>query len=302
MKPYFFLKKFSQPILFVFFVVNFCPSALWAQLPIVLVHGIMADDHDMAPTISYIHHYLPDSYVKSVNIGLGSHTSWWNIYQQAEWLAHEIQNDKKLAHGFSMIAHSQGGLLGRYYLERYNNPRVHTYISWGSPQQGVFGMPGNLDGRFTWLNLLENYTYKLLYSSLFQKYVSFASYWHDPLHSTLYLTKCSFLPYLNNEVDHEMAATFKENICSLHAMVLVKSINDTIIEPVESCHFGFYQEGCTNHIVPLEESQLYKEDRLGLKTLAESGRLFLKTATCTHTNFQEDEENFVQNTLPFLTA
>jgi palmitoyl-protein thioesterase len=166
----------------------------------------------------------------------------------------------------------------------------------------MFGVPGDIDERFTWLNLIENYTYKLLYSSMFQKYVSFAGYWHDPLHHQEYLAKCSFLPYLNNEVDHDLAALYKKNICSLNCMVLVKSDNDDIIDPVESCHFGFYKEGDPYQMVTLEESTLYKEDRLGLKTLAETGRLFLKEATCTHTNYQEDETNFVENTLPFVKA
>ena len=292
----------SRTLRSMLFILTIWLPALHGQLPIVLVHGIMADEHDMQPTISYIEKYLPGTYVKSVNIGLGITSSWWNIYEQAEWLAAEIQSDTNLKDGFIMIAHSQGGLLGRYYLERYNNPRVHTYISWGSPQQGVFGMPGTLDQRFMWLDLLEHYMHKFMYSSLFQKYVSFSSYWHDPYHIKDYLSKCSFLPYLNNEVDHEMAATFKANICGLNAMVLVKSDNDTIIEPIESCHFEFYKEGCDCHVIPLEESTFYKEDRLGLKTLAESGRLFLKMATCTHTNYQEDETNFVENTLPYLTA
>jgi palmitoyl-protein thioesterase len=284
------------------FMLAWLPAILAVQLPIVLVHGIMADKHAMGPTINFIEKYLPGTYIKSVNIGIGKYSSWWNMYDQAEWLAHEIQSDKNLRDGFIMIAHSQGGLLGRYYLEHYNNPHVHTYISWGSPQQGVFGMPGTLDNRFTWLNLLENYTYKLMYTELFQKYVGFASYWHDPFHTNTYLKKCSFLPYLNNEIMHEMAATYKENVCSLHAMVLVKSTNDDIIEPLESCHFEFYKEGSKHAIVPLEESALYTEDHLGLKTLAETGRLFLKTASCTHTNFQEDESNFIENTLPYLTA
>jgi palmitoyl-protein thioesterase len=284
------------------FAIAWLPAIFALQLPIVLVHGIMADKYAMEPTINFIEKYLPGTYIKSVTIGMGKYSSWWNMHDQAEWLAHEIQTDHNLRDGFIMIAHSQGGLLGRYYLEHYNNPRVHTYISWGSPQQGVFGMPGTLDNRFTWLNLLENYTYKLMYTPLFQKYVGFASYWHDPFHTSSYLKKCSFLPYLNNEIMHEYAATYKENICSLHAMVLVKSTNDDIIEPLESCHFEFYKEGSKHAIVPLEESVFYKEDHLGIKTLAESGRLFLKTASCTHTDFQEDETNFRENTLPYLTA
>lgn len=269
-------------------------------LPIVLVHGILSDKHSMQPTVEYIQKYMPGVYIKNVTIGLGAVTSWWNMYDQAAYLANELQNDPNLRFGCNIIAHSQGGLVARYFVERYNNPRVYTYISWGSPQQGVFGTPGTLDDRFTWLNMIEQYTYRLLYSTIIQKYISFASYWHDPLHHDLYNKKCIFLPYLNNEKEHELVAQFKENICSLKHMVLVASDGDDIIEPIASCHFGFYKEGSSCDIEPLEDSIIYKNDTLGLRTLAESDRLHLKIAHCTHTDFQENEQNFVENSLPYL--
>lgn len=271
-------------------------------LPIVLVHGILADDHDMQPTINYIKKYIPDAFIKSVKLGYGKSTSLANMYTQAAWLAQELQSDPNLRDGCTIIAHSQGGLVARYFIERYNNPKVYTYISWGTPQQGVFGTPGTIDDRFAWLNMVEQYMHTFLYTALTQKYISFAGYWHDTMHYDLYLQKCVFLPYLNNEKKHADSELFKHNICSLKNMVLVASDADDIIEPVQSCHFGFYKKGSTQTIEPLTESALFQEDWLGLKTLANSGRLHLLHAHCTHTNYQEDEENFVRNTLPFLTV
>ncbi len=127
------------------------------------------------------------------------------MYDQVEWLRRDLEEDPKLKDGFHMIAHSQGGLVGRYYIERYNNPRVHTYISLGSPQRGIFGTPSKIDERFIWLNYLEQFASKLFYTSKFQRYISFASYWCDTLHYQKYLKKCKFLPYLNNEIDHPLA-------------------------------------------------------------------------------------------------
>ncbi len=118
---------------------------------------------------------------------------------------------------------------------------------------------------------------------------------------TIDLEKCSFFPYINNEVDHDWAETFKSNIINLHHMILVKAYNDDIIKSLESCHFGFYKIGSYSEIEYLTESKLYRENWLGLRTLDESGRLHLKFANCTHVGFQKDEENFVENTLPFLT-
>ncbi|PKN03735.1 hypothetical protein CVU75_00675 [Candidatus Dependentiae bacterium HGW-Dependentiae-1] len=288
----------------VFAYLNVCLWGLFCvaarPLPIVLVHGIMSDDYGMQPTIDYIQKYIPDVFIKNIKIGLGKSTSFVNMYTQAAWLAKELQNDPNLRHGCNIIAHSQGGLVARYFLERYNNPKVHNYISWGTPQQGVFGTPGTIDNRFTWLNMVEGYMHKFLYSPLIQSYISFAGYWHDTMHHDLYLEKCTFLPYLNNEKEHADRQLFKQNICDLENMVLVASDGDTIIEPVESCHFGFYKQGSTHEIEQLRDSRLFKQDWLGLKTLADSGRLHLLAAHCTHTDYQEDEKNFVENTLPYL--
>ena len=133
-----------------------------------------------------------------------------------------------------------------------------------------------------------------------QKFVIFSGYWKDPLHYATYLQKNSFLPYLNNDIDHADAALFKHNICSLAAMVLVQSTKENVVDPAASSHFGFYAIGSLNKIKPLIDSEWYHTDRLGIKTLANTGRLHLKFAHCTHSDFQEDEYNFIHNTLPYL--
>ena len=164
------IKRFYVVLLFSFIFINSITPAQkrnHSHLPIVLVHGIMSDNYAMIPTIKYIQKYMPGTYVRNVEIGSGEFTSLWNMYDQAHWLAKQLENDPNLQDGFNMICHSQGGLIGRYYVERYNNPRVYNYISWGSPQNGIFGTPSKIDNRFVWLNYLERYTYRLLYSSFF---------------------------------------------------------------------------------------------------------------------------------------
>lgn len=274
-----------------------------AYVPIVLVHGVMSDDYGMAPTEHYIRKHMgEDVYIKNVQLGLGEFTSLTNVYHQAKYLWAAIQSDPKLKNGFNFVVHSQGGLVARYYLEKYNNPQVFTYISWGSPQQGIFGFPGTFDDRFAWLDYMEGYAHNVLYSKAIQKLIGFAGYWHDTLHYDRYLQKACFLPFLNNEKDHEDAALFKKNLCSLKNMVLVMSTAEDIVEPKVSCHFGFYKKGSKDEIEDLVDSQEYKDDKLGLRTLNESGRLHLRLASCTHAQFQEDEQNFLENTLEFLKA
>ena len=270
------------------------------NLPIVLVHGIFSDKHAMIPVEKHIQQHIPNVYVKNIQLGLGKLTSFFNMYDQTRWLKEELESDENLQDGCIMIAHSQGGLVARHFIEQYNNPRVYVYISWGSPQAGIFGSPGGWDNEPGWLRYIEDFSYSVIYSYLMQRLVSFAGYWKDPLHYDEYLQKSTFLPYLNNEIEHANSELFKRNMCSLESMVIVQSTQEDVVDPAVSSHFGFYHIGSSEKICSLFDSEWYQEDKLGLKTLADSGRLHLEFAECSHTNFQADEYNFIANTLPYL--
>ena len=60
---------------------------------------------------------------------------------------------------------------------------------------------------------------------------------------------------------------------------------DSMVEPRESSHFEFYTPGQADVILPLRESPLYTEDRIGLKTLDEAGRLVLMEVEGNHLEF-----------------
>lgn len=271
-----------------------------SYLPVVLVAGIGGDHVDMQPMANLIQKYLPGVYVKNVEIGLGKITSFWNMHDQAEWLAHELYDDYNLRNGCNIIAHSQGGLTARHFIQRFNYPHVYNYIALGTPQRGIDGLPGNLDTKYIWLNLIEPYVSSILYMPIFQKCVSFAGYWNDSLRHDDYLDLCYFLPYLNNEKAHALCDLFKENICKLQNMVLIKATLEEMIEPVDSCHFSFYKKNSMSKIEDLFASDIYKNDTLGLKQLYESNRLHFKEASCNHDDLKSDEQNFIDNILPFL--
>ena len=280
---------------------NIAANTNQPPIPIVLVEGGIATEYDMEPTIQFIRKHLGDDiYIKKIQPLSGMISSVGNLYNQAEHLRNAIETDPFLRNGFNMITHSQGGLVARYYIERYNNPHVLTYIAYGTPQQGVFGTPGTLDDHFKWLDALEENAHNIMYSWSFQKFVSFAGYWHDTIHYEKYLKKSCFLPYLNNEFDHEYASLFKYNICKLRNMVLIMSVHEQVVEPSISCHFGFYKKGSKSQIEEMVDTEIYQQDTLGLKSLHQIGRLHLRFANCPHALFQEDEKNFVENALPFL--
>lgn len=59
-----------------------------------------------------------------------------------------------------------------------------------------------------------------------------AEYWHDAVNTQEYLTKNIFLPDINNEnVINQM---YKDRLTSLNKFVMVKHLNDTMVEPLES--------------------------------------------------------------------
>jgi len=270
-------------------------------LPVVLIAGINSDWTDMQPTEDLINKYMPGVYVKNVHLGLGRLTSFWNMYDQAALLAKELYEDYNLRNGCNIIAHSQGGLTARYVIQRYNHPHVYNLITWGTPHRGICGTPSTIDNKYMWLDFIEPYASYVFYMPIFQECISFAGYWNDTVHYNDYLQKCCFLPYLNNEIKHEFNAIFKENLLTLHNFVMVKSTQEEIVEPDVSCHFGYYLRGSVTATETLQESDVYKNDVLGLQVLDTTGRLHFKYANCPHFEYESNEENFVNNTLPFLT-
>lgn len=98
-------------------------------------------------------------------------------------------------------------------------------------------------------------------------------YWHDPIQEDLYRSKSIFLADINNE--NKQNPEYKERLLSLKNLVLVKFLNDSMVEPRESSLFGFYKTGQSQDIYTLRESRIYSEDWIGLKQLDTTQRLKL---------------------------
>lgn len=83
---------------------------------------------------------------------------------------------------------------------------------------------------------------------------------------------------------------------SLKRFVLVKYMKDISVIPNESTHFGF-RDGY-GRVINLEDTELYKKDKLGLKKMKEEGRLIMIDAPMEHLDL--DEEWFRNNLIPIL--
>lgn len=203
-----------------------------------------------------------------------------DINEQCDNLAASLKADPKLAGGFDLIGHSQGGLLTRCYVERHNDPPVHNLISWAGPQDGVYGIP---DFNIPFLDKLWSEVLEGGWATGLQDFISFASaltvpsgaksqnsdtmvlctaYWKDPYNYTLYLEKNQFLADINNERPTKNSS-YKANIVSLNTYALVYSTTDTIVVPRQSEVFEFFTNGSSKDIVPLNETVAYQQDWLG---------------------------------------
>lgn len=90
-----------------------------------------------------------------------------------------------------------------------------------------------------------------------QKKLVQATYWHDPLNEEMYKKYSSFLSDINNELN--VNQTYKDRLLTLENFVMVKFLNDSVVQPVESEWFGFYKPGQAEEIVDLRSSDIYKE-------------------------------------------
>lgn len=133
---------------------------------------------------------------------------------------------------------------------------------------------------------------------ILQKFLAAASYWHDPYDEERYRKGSTFLALINNE--NTINEQYKRNLMSLKKLVLVKLLTDEVIVPNDSAWFGFFGKDKNGAaiIVPLEESELYKQDKIGLRQMNKEKKLKFIGSVTTHFNF--DELWFQNNIIKFL--
>lgn len=260
--------------------------------PVVLMHGLNSDAGFMEGLAGWIKNDYPGIYTLSAEVGDGQWDSFlMQVEKQVDALAAVIQADPNLKGGFDLIGHSQGGLLTRGYIERYNNPPVHNWISLAGPHGGVYGVPvfNALcpDVKCPLLADIMSYLAEVgIGEAVTQQYLSFAQYWKNPFNYSLYLNTSAFLADANNE-RAVRNVTYKANMLSLNHVALVLAELDEVVIPKESAHFEFYALGQESVIQNLTSQPTYIEDWLGLKTLDTTHRLSRYRVNCTHSALPE---------------
>eukprot|EP00397_Hematodinium_sp_SG-2012_P008757 GEMP01008826.1.p1 GENE.GEMP01008826.1~~GEMP01008826.1.p1 ORF type:complete len:710 (+),score=163.91 GEMP01008826.1:60-2189(+) len=265
-------------------------------LPVVFMHGVgdSGSNPGMKSVCDSVTQAYPGTYVNCLNVANGAESLYEVLDAQLRDFVDAIRKDEKLKNGFNAVGFSQGNLVIRAYIERYNNPPVHTFVSMVGPHGGVGLCPDHLWSPIICALWLEHpYTAP----------VALADYWKDPANQQEYLKKSRFLADINNERATKNA-TYAANMKTLKSYVLVEALQETIVHPKASEHHGFYQWGTKPHsesdppALELKDTEGYKGDWIGLKTLMERGRLHTLSYEGNHMRWSH--EFWTKTILPFL--
>jgi palmitoyl-protein thioesterase len=197
-----------------------------------------------------------------------------------------VQNDPLLRNGFDLVCHSQGNILCRGYISFFNNPPVRNYVSLSGPNAGYFGAPQFA----TQFQLAAHEASLLAYTQWGQKHVIPAAYWRDPSKLDAYLATSVLLPYMNNEIEHELFDQVRDNFTGLDNVVLLASPVDGVINPYQSAHFGFFADGQSSKVLPAEKFAWYKG--IGLDVMEAENRVHYRTCEVEHVHFIHHDDGF----------
>ena len=250
--------------------------------PVVLMHGMgdAGTSEGMRSVAEAIRQAFPGRHVVSLDVANGMDSALVTMDAQVAAIAAAVAADKRLAGGFDAVGLSQGALLMRAFVERHGGDyKVRKLFSLCGPQEGIGRCPQ-----------------VAMYQALCPVFemdpygaevpIAFSGYWKDVRDEKAYLEHNHFLPDVNNERPRRNE-TYRENMLALEAYVLVHATADSMIVPRESELHGFFAWGDTTgrKIVPMEASDGYATDAIGLKTLAESGRLHRRSFDGDHLQF-----------------
>eukprot|EP00767_Chilomastix_cuspidata_P003243 gnl/Chilomastix_cuspidata/336.p1 GENE.gnl/Chilomastix_cuspidata/336~~gnl/Chilomastix_cuspidata/336.p1 ORF type:complete len:298 (+),score=62.48 gnl/Chilomastix_cuspidata/336:89-982(+) len=287
---------------FLLFVSLVFATGYQPYTPVVVLHGINSDAETWNYYADWLAELFPGMYTVSMEVGNGKWDSiFYNFNDYVDLLAENIKNDPNLADGFNLVAHSQGGLVARAYIEKFNDPPVKRFASLSAPQAGIYCSDEQCLIDVGFLTEIGDYiASELFYCSWGQDNVMVSGYWKDPYMTELYQNACEALPFLNNEDGVTFNQTYKDNFASLEKLMLVASDVDGIISPWQSAWFQFYFDE-SFEISDLDETPLYVDDTIGLRSLDENEAVTFINSGLGHTDYYNNWNFFSTYIVPFLS-
>ncbi|XP_072303309.1 palmitoyl-protein thioesterase 1 [Eucyclogobius newberryi] len=272
--------------------------------PVVIWHGMgdsCCNPLSMGAIKKMLEEQISGVYVVSLMIGKNvvedtENGFFMDVNEQVAVACQTLARDPKLQRGYNAMGFSQGAQFLRGVAQRCPNPPMKTLVSVGGQHQGVYGLPKCPGESSKICDFIRKALNSGAYSDWVQKHLVQAQYWHDPLNDDLYKNHSLFLADINQE--RVLNETYKKNLQRLEKFVMVKFLQDSVVDPVDTEWFGFLKTGQAEETETLQESAIYKEDRLGLAAMDAIGKLvFLKTEG---DHLQFSRQWFTENLLPFL--
>lgn len=260
--------------------------------PVVLWHGMgdnCCNPWSMGEVTKMLRKHMKGVHVHSLMIGSNAYKDTLNgffmpVNDQVEVACQQIQKDAKLKNGYNAMGFSQGGQFLRAVAQRCPQG-MKNLLSFGGQHQGIYGLP-KCPGHETVCDYVRRLLNYGAYTSWIQDKLVQAEYWHDPLDHETYRQKSVFLADINNDKDTKNE-TYKENLAKLDKLVLIKFNNDTVVVPKGTEWFGFYDIGQSNKMLPANETDLYQQDWIGLKSMTENGKVDYLSVDGDHLQFDE---------------
>ncbi|PVU99373.1 hypothetical protein BB559_000772 [Furculomyces boomerangus] len=291
----------SFEALCIFVLLTLIVKSSETPTPVVMWHGMgdtCCSDTSMYRVKRLIEGEIPNVYVHSIMLGSSPEQDrragfYGNINEQIDVVCKQLQENAALKDGYYGIGFSQGGLFMRGLLQRCPYPKMKKLVTFGSPHSGISSPPECAKGDFICQGI-KSILFNSAYSPSIQRNFIQAQFYKDPKRIDDYLKESIFLTDINNEI--KINTTYIENIKKLEKFVMIKFSLDKTIVPNASTWFGFYND--MGDQIPLQDTTLYKEDRLGLKWLDESGKIdFL---VCDGIHMQIKDEYLLQITSKYL--
>ncbi|KAF8108429.1 hypothetical protein N665_0109s0051 [Sinapis alba] len=265
-------KRFALAVAVVFLAL----VQVSVSVPFIVLHGIAAAcSEGKEANFTQLLSNFSGSPGFCLEVGNGEDDSWFMpLAKQAEIACEKVKQMKELRQGYNIVGRSQGNLVARGLIEFCDGgPPVYNYVSLAGPHAGISSLPKCGSGLLC--KKADELSKSDIYSEFVQDHLAPSGYLKIPTEMKKYLENSKYLPKLNNEIPNQRNSTYKERFASLHNLFLIMFRDDEVIVPQESSWFGFYPDGDFGPLLAVQQTKLYTEDWIGLKTLDDARKLRL---------------------------
>ena len=238
-------------------------------LPVAILHGFMQTcSHEDFKNMEKFIKYKTGEYALCIESGGGGIDISRSFEDQAKEACRIISEDKNYQNDFALVSISQGGVLARYVIEKCQmKGTVKRFVAIGGPLAGTHQLPHCLRG--VACHILNSFADWFCYKGYVQKTFGPSGYFRVSNHLGRYNKSKSVLLDVNNMKEYDQNA--KDRFLKLEKLVLIQFKRDTMITPRESAFFNELDEN--HNLVDMKNTEIYKNDLFGLKTLDEQGKI-----------------------------